>query len=302
VTRIQHWPGRMLRLLFPLILAGCAATPARHNAAIPEPVCPDPGLWVLAGQRGTLNTNQLATQVGNHTVVLLGERHDQAAEHQWQLKTLKALYRYHPDLAVGFEMFNREQQPLLDAWQAGKMDTDELFKWTHWKQTWGFPESLYRPILDFVHQHRIPAIALNVPRPVIQQIAEKGWSAAPDYLKDPAPLDPDYREALESVFREHAKRYKMTPSRKQLDRFVRIQTVWDRGMARALAKAAARRSGPVVAIVGRGHVEYGYGIPHQLADLGFHRVLSLLPHGPDDACLSGQPPIADGLYGLSGKE
>jgi membrane-associated protease RseP (regulator of RpoE activity) len=49
-------------------------------------------------------------------------------------------------------------------------------------------------------------------------------------------------------------------------------------MAEALA--AVHRRDPkaiVVGIVGRGHVDYGYGIPHQLADMGIDDVDVLLP-------------------------
>lgn len=296
----QPHTGWMVGLLL-LLLGGCAFAPAPHNAQGETGNCPDPGLWVLAGQSGSLNTHQLAAQIGHHSIVLLGERHDQPAEHQWQLDTLRVLYRQYPGLAVGFEMFNRDQQPILDDWSSGRIDTPTLLKRTHWHKTWGFPASLYRPILDFVHGHRIPAIALNVPPKVIQRIADRGWSAAPAYLRDPAPLNPDYRKSLETVFREHAKHKKTAPTRKQLDKFVRVQTVWDRGMAQALLVAASRRPAPVVAIVGRGHLEYGYGIPHQLAALGFHRFLALLPHAPGDPCLRQSNPIAGGLYGLAGK-
>jgi len=56
-------------------------------------------------------------------------------------------------------------------------------------------------------------------------------------------------------------------------------------MAEALA--AAYRSDPqaiVVGIVGRGHLEYGYGIPHQLAAMGIEDVDVLLPLDSTDSC------------------
>ena len=56
-------------------------------------------------------------------------------------------------------------------------------------------------------------------------------------------------------------------------------------MAEALA--AAHRRDPealIVGIIGRGHLEYGHGIPHQLADLGIDDVGVLLPVDADDDC------------------
>lgn len=56
-------------------------------------------------------------------------------------------------------------------------------------------------------------------------------------------------------------------------------------MAEALAAAHRRDpSAMVVGIVGRGHLEYGYGIPHQLADMGIEDVDVLLPLDSDNDC------------------
>src|ERR1035441_7797615 len=44
-------------------------------------------------------------------VVLLGESHDQAEHHRWQLHTITALFSHRPDMVLGFEMFPRRVQP-----------------------------------------------------------------------------------------------------------------------------------------------------------------------------------------------
>ena len=64
------------------------------------------------------------------------------------------------------------------------------------------------------------------------------------------------------------------------DRFLRAQMVWDRAFACNIA--AALGAGPtaprlVVGIIGRGHLEYGYGTPYQLGTLGVSRSAVLLP-------------------------
>ena len=53
----------------------------------------------------------------------------------------------------------------------------------------------------------------------------------------------------------------------------------------------------VVGIIGRGHLEYGYGTPSQLADLGVDRVSILLPTDTDFDPVR-DPAIADALYRL----
>ena len=71
----------------------------------------------------------------------------------------------------------------------------------------------------------------------------------------------------------------------EFSNFVDAQLTWDRAMAEALA--AAHRRDPaalVVGIAGRGHLEYGYGIPHQLDDMGIGEVDVLLPIDSNDSC------------------
>ncbi len=74
-------------------------------------------------------------------------------------------------------------------------------------------------------------------------------------------------------------------------------------MAEALAAAQRRASGPlVVGIVGRGHVEYAYGIPHQLADLGLPDSATLLPVGRMADCGELAAGLADAVFVVDAPE
>ncbi len=149
----------------------------------------------------------------------------------------------------------------------------------------------------------MPTLALNVDRELISRVGQKGWNGISEDermgLSDPATASDAYRESLAQLFA-----YKQTLSATaeeqgeeappDLDEirnsdafsnFVDAQLTWDRAMAEALA--AAHRRDPaalIVGIVGRGHLEYGYGIPHQLADMGIEDVDVLLPLDSDDTC------------------
>jgi hypothetical protein len=79
--------------------------------------------------------------------------------------------------------------------------------------------------------------------------------------------------------------------------FVDAQLTWDRAMAEALATAHRRDpDAQIVGIVGRGHIESGYGIPHQLADLGIEAVEVLLPVDADIDCHAIPADLADALF------
>ncbi len=56
-----------------------------------------------------------------NAVVLLGEKHDEAEHHRWQLHTMAVLHCLRDDVVLGFEMFPRRVQPVLDRWSKGEL-------------------------------------------------------------------------------------------------------------------------------------------------------------------------------------
>ncbi len=112
-------------------------------------------------------------------VVLLGEQHDEDDDHRWQLQVLAALHAQRPDMVIGFEMFPRRAQPVLDDWVAGKLTVRQLLEQSQWDSVWKLPPELYLPLFQFARINRIPMVALNVDRKLTRAIAEKGWDAIP---------------------------------------------------------------------------------------------------------------------------
>lgn len=253
-------------------------------AAGEEP-CAVPGTWYDPDREQRLSTAEVTARLAERDFVLLGERHDDAEHHRWQLHTLAALLGRREIGAVGFEMLPRSKQSVLDAWAQGEKDAETFFEAADWDRVWGYDTELYRPLLDFVRMHRLPARALNVERETVRAVREEGWSAlAPDEREDvgePAPASEAYVDRLERTWRHHPG---MEDDAEALERFVEAQTFWDRAMAEALAEAYEDSGAPVVGIVGRGHLEGGHGITHQLADLGYSDAAILLPLEAGAAC------------------
>ncbi len=301
-----------------LALTACAAesTTARTDAKTqPETQsdCARPGTWVVLD--GPAPRVAAASSVLNDAaardVVLLGEQHDAADHHRWQLHTLAALHALRPDMLIGFEAFPRRVQPVLNRWVAGELDAATFLTDVQWEKVWGFPAQLYLPLLEFARIHRIPIIALNVELELTRAIGAKGWAAVPEARKEgvsrPAPASPAYRATLFEVYRQHplanaADGEKPTPDSPAFQRFVESQTTWDRAMAEAistrLSSAPADRRPLVVGIAGSGHLRQGYGIPHQLRDLGVTRIATLLPVDVADDCKALGAGFADAVFTL----
>ncbi len=262
------------------------------------------GRWLDPASGEVLASEPLMQLLSRPQIVLLGESHTMAVHHRWQAYMLAALHSRHANMAVGFEMLPRHAQPVLDAWTSGKLSEQEFLEQSGWREVWGYDPGYYLPLLHFVRQHRLPAVALNVDRDLVSRVGGEGWDSLGDDersgLSDPAPASSEYRHSLAQLYahkqslRTQQEDGEIEPGEAQLDEiknseefshFVDAQLTWDRAMAEALA--VTRRGDPtmlVVGIVGRGHMEHGYGIPHQLADLGIDDVEVLLPLDGDESC------------------
>ncbi len=122
--------------------------------------------------------------------VYAAERHDEPADHAVQMAVLAALHQRDPSVGLGMEMFLRSQQPVLDDYVAGRIDEAELRERTDWDRTWGFDYGLYRPLLEFCRQHRLPVYGLNVRSELSQAVARGGvQSLTPDQRAEIPSLD-----------------------------------------------------------------------------------------------------------------
>jgi uncharacterized iron-regulated protein len=241
-------------------------------------------------------------------VVLLGETHNSADDHAWQLATLGALHMLRPRMVIGFEAFPRKSQPVLDKWVSGELSERQLLEQTDWERVWGWSADLYLPLFRFARINRIPMRALNIDAKLIQAISAKGWDAVPETQKEgvtrPAAPSPSYLDDLFDAYELHPDRGGVEKARRDdpaFLHFVDSQTTWDRAMAQGLADVvrATRGAGQalVVGIMGSGHIRYGHGVAHQLRDLGVENIGMLLPVATRRDC-SGLGGIADAVFAV----
>jgi uncharacterized iron-regulated protein len=231
--------------------------------------------WVLAGCAAA------PPQEPAVGVVLLGETHDRAADHRWQLAQIEALYAREPGLAIGLEMVPRSRQAALDDWTAGKLDEAQFLRAVDWQNSWGFDYALYRPVFDFARAQRVPMLALNVDRAVVRAVGKGGWPALqawPDLaLGRPAAPQPAYSRYLAAAFAGHGQAKDSDALNRGFARFTDVQLLWDRAMAVRIADARVAGVKLVVVLAGSGHVRDGWGIGCQLQDLGIASTALVAP-------------------------
>ncbi|MFD1198229.1 ChaN family lipoprotein [Brucella gallinifaecis] len=267
-----------------------------------------PGQWVDPKSLTIRTHRSVMQEMAENRVVLLGETHDRYDIHRWQVNVAASLLALRDQIAVGFEMFPRRLQSVLDEWVAGHLDEASFLQKAEWGKVWGFEADLYWPLFHFCREFKVKMLALNCRRDLVTRVGKEGWDAIPEVDRDG--LTPARPASL--AHREHLLRLTNggPPSMQgksadapEFDRFVRAQQTWDRAFACNIAAYLKEKpEALVIGIIGRGHMEYGFGTPDQLDDLGIGQVGVLLTEDVDSRQNGlSQSSIADAIFGLQGK-
>lgn len=254
--------------------------------------------WLDPTSGQPLPQNSLLTQLLKKNVILLGEQHDVAEIHRWQLHVIAMLFSHHPHIAVGFEMFPHRLQTVLDEWVAGRHTTASFLQECEWEQIWKFDADLYLPLFHFCRQFRIPMVALNCRRSLVSEVGKMGWDAINEQDRDgltpAAPASDNYRRYLfNAVGSVRGATSAMDP---KFDSFVRAQQTWDRAFACNIVNALRDTSRLIFGIIGAGHLEYGFGTPYQLRTLGEEKIAILLTNEKDTLPLEIDRRRADAIF------
>jgi uncharacterized iron-regulated protein len=266
--------------------------------------------WYLPAKQSTEPASVVLDSFAKHRVILLGEHHDNVQHHRWQLQVIKDLYAIRKDLALGFEMFPRRLQPVLNQWVEELITEEEFLGLINWDSLWSFDIGYYLPIFRFAQKNHIPMYALNVDRELIELVRSRGWDAVPEQeregLSDPAPPSREYLQKLAASFLRH------NPADLEGDqdrsgqqqgekffRFVQGQLLWDRAMAEGIAPNVRNKDSRLfVALMGSWHIVDRQGVPHQLEDLGVYDTVVLVPWDVHFDCAQVNPKFADAIFGV----
>jgi uncharacterized iron-regulated protein len=262
---------------------------------------PSPARRIVDGTNGErVQFVEMVRRLSKARAVYMGERHDVRAHHEMQLAVLRALHGRHGSVGVGMEMFQRPFQAPLDAYVAGEIGEAELKRRTEYEQRWGHDWDLYRPVLRYAREHRLPVVALNARQEITRTVAQQGLDA----------LEPDLRKTLPELDRSDGKHRRMVlealkghPGMDEgaRDRFYLAQLIWDETMASEVARAVEGEAGvrTLVVLAGTMHVRAGLGIPKRAARRGAEPYRIVLPVEDDEAleqALSERPAPADFLW------
>ena len=230
-------------------------------------------------------------------IVLLGEVHDNAAQHALRLRAFEALLATGARPALAMEQFDRERQPQIDQVLAAtpRPDADALIAAGAGRNPWEW--SFYRPFVALALQHGLPIIAANVSRDDARQVMRQGLAATGFDDRVPDTMLQAHARGIED---SHCGAIDGATAR----RMALAQVARDQFMAR-IVEAQARRG--VVLLAGNGHVRTDLGAPFWLSPrtrargvaiglledgdttLNYDRVVFTAPQPRPDPCAAMAP-------------
>lgn len=210
-----------------------------------------------------ISVDKIVADLANADVLFFGEEHNDSAGHYLENKIYRALHqRYGNQVALSLEMFEADNQLVLNEYLAGFMDESRFSKdarlWSNYKD--------YRPMIEYAKQNKLPVIAANPPRRYVTMVSRRGMKSL-DSLSKPAKdfLPSLPYDTLAGRYRE--KFYDIMKGSPGGDnpRVYYSQSLWDAGMASNIHQFLKKNKGKkIFHCVGKFHVEENLGASAQL--------------------------------------
>lgn len=248
---------RQLCLALTFLSLGCGGSSAPVVTPATSFRLPD-STRILTGAGQPLSVAALLRQVGEAKIVLLGEVHDNAVQHQLRADLLTALAARHP--AVVFEQFAQSEEA-IPAPAPGEALEPWLDAHGFDRKGWQWP--LHRPVVEAALAHGRGVWGSGLSRESLRAVVREGEGAAPPELRSilrDTPLDSAARAGIDQELIEgHCGKLpvSMIPGMRA------AQVTRDASMTRALLRA--QLDGPAWLIAGNGHVRRDMGVPRLLA-------------------------------------
>jgi uncharacterized iron-regulated protein len=249
------------------------------GGALAAPLLPDLTSFALmrtdAGTPRAVSVDAAADALKDYDVIFMGEWHDHAGNHLAEMALFRALYERAPGLTLSMEMFERDVQPVVDDYLAGRIGEDNFRRKG---RAWGNYAESYRPLVEFAKDHTLPVIAANVPASVVRCVGaegagylarmpadKRGWAAGELHLAD-GPYKEKFLRFLEEDG-SHGQDPGRTEAQKKeaADKSYASQVTRDDTMAESIFLALQKNPGRrIVHITGAFHAEAGLGTVERL--------------------------------------
>ncbi|MES2459714.1 MAG: ChaN family lipoprotein [Armatimonadota bacterium] len=248
-----------------LLATGAAGFLTNAMATETLAAAPDARWRVMETSEGRdITWRGMADRLARANLVFAGEFHDDPQTHRAELALLETLSgAWKQSLSLGMEMLERDAQPALDAYLAGKTDEAALKKTV---KLWPNYATDYRPLVEYARAEKIPVLASNAPGPLVKRVGKEGLAPVLESLTEAersliaatvnAPSGDVYEKRFGSVMGAGHGDRRMDAA--MVRRFYEAQCVRDDTMAETVSRAldAGRK---VLHVNGAFHSDAGLG-------------------------------------------
>lgn len=240
-------------------------------------------LPMFTGNGCAIGWTDLLNAVEWAEIIIIGEQHDDAMGHAFQLAVMQDTLAHWPRAILSMEMLERDQQMLVEDYLDGYI-SQEFFVRRAGISRWGGHEGAwndwYQPIVDVAKDARTRVIAANAPRRYVRLARMHGYGYLRGMSRDrralfdlPRRIPRDaYRDRFYDVMlsmRGHGDDDEYDAEADSAARLVqddaieatfRSQMMWDATMAKSIIRARPSRDRKIVHLVGRFHSDFEGGL------------------------------------------
>lgn len=197
-------------------------------------------------------------------IVLLGEVHDNIAQHALRAQALRSVLEHGARPAIAFEQFDRDKQDAVDRARQSPGDTaSRVSRVIDAAGGRGWIWELYRPYVTLALEYDLPIVAANLSRAQAMRIAREGIGAVFDGQTTAAlGLDQIPQDVLTAQEYEIEQGHCGRVPREALPALARAQITRDAVLTQAIRPYFDRG---VVLLTGNGHARRDIGVMHHLS-------------------------------------
>ncbi|MEW5909423.1 MAG: ChaN family lipoprotein [Thermodesulfobacteriota bacterium] len=253
-------------ILLALMILGCSMSPEKQSHVTPIRSSDSAGEFLSGKTGGVISFDEMIRDLSDVDIIYIGETHTNPQHHYLQYTIIQVLHKMGYELTVGMEMIDHTYQKVLDEWTSGGLDESAFLEKTHWYANWRYDFELYRNILLFLKQNKIPLLGLNIPFHIPPKISIGGIDSLSEEEQKHLPerIDITYTEHrayISEIFKAHR-----IKGRNNFEYFYLAQCTWEDAMAERIASGF--KKGKIIVLAGNGHIIKKFGIP----DRAFARV------------------------------
>ena len=163
----------------------------------------DKPAYLLFNKEGKeVKYEKMLKQIEDADIVLFGELHDNPIAHWLELELTKDMFESKGNnLVLGAEMFERDNQLMLDEYMSGEI-TQRNFE--EEARLWPYYRTDYKPLVEFAKENHLKFVGTNIPRRYASLVNSKGFEGLEELSDDAKKFLPPLPVAYDSTLNCYA--------------------------------------------------------------------------------------------------